>query len=181
MSDRTPWFERRFNFDFPVGHYQDILDRVRGTPVRLQSHVDALSDDVLSMRDGSTWSIKENVGHLADLEPLWAGRVDDILGRIVVMREADLSNTKTREANHNAASIGDLMASFQALRRKLIALLDGLDAKTFAFAAVHPRLRVEMRLVDLCLFIAEHDDYHLARVYELSRRFREAGSVQENG
>ncbi len=181
MSDRTPWFERRFNFDFPVGHYPDILSRLRGTPVRVQSHVHGLSEKTLTMRDGDTWSIKENVGHLANLEPLWAGRVDDILEHKTVMREADLSNTKTRDANHNAASAGDLVGSFRESRSLLVARLEDFDAKTFALSAAHPRLKVEMRLVDLCLFIAEHDDYHLARIYELSRRFCEAGSVQEDG
>ena len=35
--------------------------------------------------------------------------------------------------------------------------------------ALHPRLLVTMRLVDLCHFTAEYDDYHLARISELSK------------
>jgi hypothetical protein len=33
--------------------------------------------------------------------------------------------------------------------------------------AVHPRLKRPMRLIDLCFFIAEHDDHHLTIVSRL--------------
>ncbi len=35
--------------------------------------------------------------------------------------------------------------------------------------AAHPRLNVPMRLVDLMLFVAEHDEHHLASITELGR------------
>jgi len=37
--------------------------------------------------------------------------------------------------------------------------------------SLHPRTKILMRIVDLCVFTAEHDDYHLARVTELKRMF----------
>lgn len=30
--------------------------------------------------------------------------------------------------------------------------------------AMHPRLEVKMRIVDLAYFIAEHDDHHIAKI-----------------
>jgi hypothetical protein len=35
--------------------------------------------------------------------------------------------------------------------------------------ALHPRLAVQMRLVDMVCFHAEHDDYHLASIAEILR------------
>jgi hypothetical protein len=32
---------------------------------------------------------------------------------------------------------------------------------------LHPRLKQPMRLVDHLYFVAEHDDYHLARIWEM--------------
>ena len=49
-------------------------------------------------------------------------------------------------------------------------LLEGLATEDFARTAWHPRLNVSMRLVDHLLFIAEHDDHHLARIWELRRK-----------
>jgi hypothetical protein len=38
-----------------------------------------------------------------------------------------------------------------------------------ARAARHPRLDRDLRLLDLCLFVAEHDDHHLAVIRALLR------------
>lgn|GEM_PF-5393098 len=37
--------------------------------------------------------------------------------------------------------------------------------------ALHPRLGVPMRLIDLALFTVEHDDHHLAVISALRRRW----------
>jgi hypothetical protein len=42
-----------------------------------------------------------------------------------------------------------------------------LDASLFARTIPHPRLKTPMRLVDHLYFAAEHDDHHLARIWEL--------------
>ena len=118
---------------------------------------------------GDTWSIQENIGHLLDLEPLWAGRIDDILAGVETMREADLTNRKTHEANHHGTNVDTLAGAFREARHWLVARLGELDADDFARSANHPRLRQPMRIVDLCLFVADHDDYHLARTTELTR------------
>ncbi len=169
MPGKTPWFERKFDFGFPAGRYPDIIERLRGTPVRIEESLASFPDDVLTRRKGDAWSIQENVGHLLDLEPLWAGRVEDILAHKEVMREADLTNRKTHQGDHNAASIHALTKAFRDARARFVARLDGLEEQAFASSAEHPRLHQPMRLVDLCLFTADHDDYHLARMTELAR------------
>ena len=47
--------------------------------------------------------------------------------------------------------------------------LESLDHEHFARSALPPRLNVPMRLVDSMLFVAEHDDHHLAAITELAR------------
>jgi hypothetical protein len=37
---------------------------------------------------------------------------------------------------------------------------------------IHPRLKQPMRLIDMCLFVAEHDDHHLMRMTVLARENR---------
>ncbi len=171
MHGKWPWFERKFDFAFPAEKFPDIVERLRGTPVRVEEKVNALEAATVTQRDGDTWSIQENVGHLLTVEALWIGRVDDILGGAETMRPADLTNRATHEADHNSASISTLTSSFRAERQRLVARLEGLEPHSFAESAVHPRLGKPMRLVDLCLFAADHDDYHLARITELGRAF----------
>ena len=171
MPAAWPWFERKFDFSFPPEKSPDILERLRGTPLRLQERVRGLSTDVCVRRDGDSWSIQENVGHIADVEPLWLGRIDDILAGTETMRAADLTNAKTHQAGHNDRSMADLLASVGDVRTALMDRLNSLTVEQMGSGALHPRLQVPMRLVDLCHFVAEHDDYHLARITHLRRKF----------
>ena len=72
------WFDRKFNFDYTENIFPDILQRLKQTPSRLNSAVNMISDELLSVRVDGKWSIKENIGHLTDLEPLWQERLNDI-------------------------------------------------------------------------------------------------------
>jgi len=48
-----------------------ILERLVGTPVRLSKKIGSISPGFLETRIDNSWSIKENIGHLTDLETLW--------------------------------------------------------------------------------------------------------------
>ena len=167
MRARIKWTERKFAFDFPAGIYPEMIERLRGVPARLDEHVRNLSPDVLTMRHDGRWSIQENAGHLLDLEKLVWQRIDQYVAGADVLHAADMSNRKTYEADHNKADIFRLTLAFRAARMSTLARLNDLDDELFARRAIHPRLNMPMRLVDLLFFTAEHDDYHLTRIAEL--------------
>lgn len=161
------WFDRKFNFDYTQNIFPAIIERLGGTPIRLSNKISYIPEDILSSKIGDRWSIKENVGHLIDLEPLWQGRLEDIIQGQETMREADLSNTKTYEANHNSRDIEDLLQEFDTIRSKTLEQLIELDEEVVFASSIHPRLKKPMRTMDLFLFVAEHDDQHLAQMTEL--------------
>lgn len=167
MNPKWPWFERTFDFNFPPEKFPDLLIRLKGTRVLVAESVKGISGMGLKMKYEDTWSIQENIGHLTNLEPLWTGRIEDILAGLETMREADLSNQGTVEANYNQFTIDEVVLSFVTTRNTLIQQLTSLSPDQWGISALHPRLKTSMRIVDLCLFVAEHDDYHLARIEEL--------------
>ena len=171
MSKLLKWTDRTFQFVFPVEVYPEMIERVRGTPARLEDRVRYLAPEILTKRDGERWSIQENAGHLLDLESLFQQRLDEYLAGADVLHAADMSNRKTYEADHNEVSIQKILTDFRAQRTQLATRLDNLAPKTFASVAHHPRLNVPMRLVDMLFFQSEHDDFHLARISELIRFF----------
>jgi len=166
------WFDRRFDFDFTQNIFPSIVERLSGTPVRLEEKLAAIPEDLMRLRPNETWSILENIGHLTDLEPLWQGRLTDFLSGTAILRLADLSNTKTDEANHNAFTPQVLLAGFRAARTRTIRMLEPLTEEDIFRAALHPRLQQPMRLMDSFLFVAEHDDHHLARITEIVRNLK---------
>lgn len=149
--------------------FPDVLERLRGTPARLEDQLHGQTRDVLVRRLDDRWTIQENVGHLGDLEPLWAGRLEDLLNHENSLRPADLMNRRTEEANHNDVGISDLLEAFRTARREVVDRLESLSDEELALSAFHPRLELQMNVVDLFFFVAEHDDHHLARITEILR------------
>ena len=174
MIQSIPWFEREFSFDLPVWMYPNVVERVRGTPARLEARLVSLPRNVLTRRDGDKWSMQEHVGHLLDLGALDLARLDDYEAGRETLQPADLKNRKTYEANHNSNSIAQLLASFRAERAEFVRRLDEYDEEFISRTALHPRLKMEMRVLDFAFFIAEHDDHHLARITGLIRQFATA-------
>ena len=165
------WFARKFDFSFKQNIFPSIIERLAGTIIRLDHKIQQIPRGELTKKMDETWSIQENIGHLIDLEPLWQGRLRDMLNGLEFMREADLQNTHTHQAKHNEADVDDLLASFATLRKQTLKSLGILNEKEIYQSSLHPRLKSPMRVMDLFLFVAEHDDHHLARISELHRSF----------
>src|SRR4051812_38607108 len=157
MSRHLPWTQRTFDFTSPVEVFPEMIERLRGTPARLEDRVKTIAPEFLIRRDGDRWSIQENAGHLLDLETLVAGRLDEYLAGKPSLHAADMSNRKTHEADHNQRTIESILADFRGDRLALVDRLDNLPAETFGRVAQHPRLNKPMRLVDMVYFQAEHD------------------------
>jgi len=172
--NRPPlWFERKFDFTFPVEQYPNLCVRLRGTPARLEEIVRGVDRDVLVRKppaEREKWSAQEHAGHLLDLEPLWMARVKDYLRHGLTeasqLTVADLSNQKTFEAQHNQRPIDEILAEFRSARSQLVSTVEQIDPAIFARSIPHPRLKTPMRLVDHLYFVAEHDDHHLAHFWE---------------
>ena len=166
------WFERVFDFSFPAEHFPYVVERVRGTPARLEELVASFDPTILTTRLGEEWSIQEQAGHLLDLDELHVGRLDDFDEGKGALRAADVTNRKTYEANHNAQAIADILKEFRAARHEFVARIEGADEAAVVKLAFHPRLKVNMRLVDLAYFVAEHDDHHLASMTIIARTLK---------
>lgn len=171
MHNRMIWFERKFTFDFPTDIYPMVVERLRGTPVRLETKLTDIGSEILTRRPDEGWSIQEQAGHLVDIEELWIGRLDDFLTGEKRLRPADIKNRKTREANHNQASITSIMSEFRQMRTGLVDRLYDLSVKQAGLTALHPRLEQQMRLIDAYYFAAEHDEHHLSRMTDLITDF----------
>lgn len=171
MIRKQPWFERKFPTDLPAALFPVVVERLRGTPARMEDRLSSLQASVLTRRSGSNWSTQENAGHLLDLEPLWLARVEDLLARRPEMTAADLTNRRTHEADHNAAQLRTILSGFRQARSGLVRRLEAVESRALTHTAQHPRMRTPMTLVDHVFFVAEHDDYHLARITELLIEF----------
>ena len=168
MVEMTKWIERKFNFDYPVGLFSCIVERLRGTPARLDEIVKSLPPEILTVRVDDKWSIQENIGYLIEVEALHTGRLDDYRANADVLRGADMTNKSTHQANYNSIEIDSVMSSFRKVRMDFVGQLEEMDEAAASRSARHPRLDKPMRVVDMALFAAEHDDQHIAVIMGLA-------------
>jgi uncharacterized damage-inducible protein DinB len=165
------WVERKFDFTIPVTLFPVVVERLRGAPARLEDKLRNAPLDALTRRDGDRWSAQEHAGHLADLDELHAGRLDDFLAGAKTLRAWETTNRKTYDANHNAKPVEEILAAFRKERGTFVRRLEDWKDEDLTRTAIHPRLQQPMRVIDMAFFVAEHDDHHLAAMSELLRRF----------
>lgn len=163
MIPLTPWIERKFIFDFPLSHFAIIYSRLQGSIYRVNELV-KFANEESSTFNTNGWSVKEHIGHLYDLEELWWKRLHDFKNGKHMLAAADMTNKKTKLADHNASSLDQLVKLFSTERRKILDQIFEYDEADLSLTSLHPRLQQPMRLVDSLYFVAEHDDHHLAAI-----------------
>jgi hypothetical protein len=146
-----------------------MIERLRGAPARLEEHCKSVPTELLTFQADGRWSMQENAGHLLDLETLVQQRINEYLAGAQALHAADMSNRKTYDASYNEVALESILTEFRTLRTQTVEQLDSLEPDVFGRVALHPRLNCDMRLVDMIFFQAEHDDYHLTRIYELRK------------
>lgn len=168
---RSRWFDRVFDFTLPPSAMPRLLERLRSTAPRMEALTRGLDRETLMRRDGHTWSIQENIGHLIDLEDLHLRRLDELEAGASELTAADTENRRTWLACHNERPLAAILDEFRASRATLVRRLEAWPPAELERSGLHPRLKTPMRVIDLAFFTAEHDDHHVARIEALLAMF----------
>src|SRR6187549_321971 len=157
--NETPWFERELIFGKPVEMLPYYLERLEGTIVRLEKKVKGIDDSILSKRYNDKWSIKQNIGHLAEVDEISNRRMDEMVNGAAV-----LSPAVFEPKDYNPWPIEKVLEYFNMIRTANIQKYQTLSDADFKKTSVHPRLKTKMSAIDLAWFDAEHDDHHLVKI-----------------
>ena len=160
------WFDRSFTFDLPLTVFPAVIERLRGTPARAAELVAGAPAQVLTRRVNGKWSVQEHIAHLSDLGILDDKRLADFLAGASDLSVADLQNRATETADHNRQPIVAVLERLRTGRMDLVRRMDALTEDVVGRIAIHPRLKQPMRLMDWAIFVADHDDHHLAHVHQ---------------
>src|ERR1700722_3104177 len=126
MVIRQEWEKRVFPIITDNRIIPCILERLEGTPARLAEKIAKIPEPVINRVIPGKWSIKEEIGHLTDLEPLWMLRIWQITSWVSEMTAADMTNKKTHTASHNDRPIGDLLDEFKNIRQQTVEMINAL-------------------------------------------------------
>jgi hypothetical protein len=160
---KMEWFERQFSFNLPIGMLPFYLERLGGTLARIEKKTSGIKEEILSHRLDGKWSVKENIGHLAEVDEIALKRIDEMKQGISLLSPAVIQPGQ----DYNVQSIDEVIGFFKANRGKNLQKYKSLTEEDLKKSSLHPRLKVQMTPVDLAWFDAEHDDHHLERINEI--------------
>jgi DinB superfamily len=163
MMKKSEWFERKFQFGLPAGMLPFYIERLKGTIARLESKVIGVPEAILSHQLNGKWSVKQNIGHLAEVDEIAIRRIDEMIAGAPIMSPAVFEP----RLDYNNQSVHEVLAFFLKNRTKNIDRYETLSEDDIGKSSLHPRLKVMMTPIDLAWFDAEHDDHHLVRINEI--------------
>jgi hypothetical protein len=160
---RLEWFERKFTFGLSPAMLPFYLERLQGTISRIESKVKGVSEVVLSEKLDGKWSVKQNIGHLAEVDEIANKRIGEMIQGISPMSPAVFEP----RGDYNTQSVEEVIGYFRSTRQSNVRRYSDLSGDDLERSSLHPRLKVMMSPVDLAWFDAEHDDHHLVRISEI--------------
>lgn len=160
---KLQWFERKFTFGLPAGMLPFYIERLQGTVIRIESKVHHVTDELLSQKLDDKWSVKQIIGHLAEVDEIATKRIGEMISGISPMAPAVFEPRN----DYNQLPAREVIAYLQRTRTANIRRYSELSETELKKSSLHPRLKVMMTPVDLAWFDAEHDDHHLVRISEI--------------
>ena len=157
-----PWFERNLRFGYAPEMLPFFLERLQGTIIRVEQKVRGIDNKILSRKLEGKWSIKENIGHLAEVDEIGNKRMDEMTSGVAVMTPAVFE-----PKDYNPWPIEKVLDFFRKNRVANLKKYKTLSVEQLKKSSLHPRLKVQMTPVDLAWFDAEHDDHHLVKINEI--------------
>ena len=146
------------------------LDAAEKSPKQIAAAVSGLSDKVLRYKPSpEKWCILEILGHLADIEIVYAYRIRQMVADkkpvIAPMDQDDWA----RHLGYLETPPAELVALYGLNRHHNLRLLRRIKPEDLIKSAYHPELKRDVSLAEMIERIAEHGASHLAQIERLKR------------
>jgi len=165
--NNLPWFERNLKFGYPKEMLPYFLERLEGSIVRIQTKVKGVDDKILSTKLNDKWSIKQNIGHLAEVDEIANKRLDEMANGVSPMSPAVFD-----AQDYNPWPIEKVLELYKTNRLKNLKKYQSISESDLLKSSLHPRLKVQMTPVDLAWFDAEHDDHHFVTINRILKELK---------
>ncbi len=158
----VPWSQRTIEYGRSLDELPVLLERVQGTVSRVTSILAAPPVEKLHLQVQGKWSAMEHVGHLITLQDRFEGRVEDFENRRTSLCDISLHDQGSVLQGHRLRALGDVLEEFRLKRMAFARRVSMFQRGALEHVAFHPCQNKRMRPVDMLLWVAEHDDHHLA-------------------
>ncbi len=147
------------------------IELIESGPAMIASAVKGVPADVLDFKPGAgKWSIREVVGHLADVEILYGYRLRQMIADekpVIAPIDQDAWAEKLRYAE---ADLAETLERYRVDRRETVRLLRQLRPGDLKRGAFHPERNKIVTIEDLIGMMAGHEPNHHAQIERLKQQ-----------
>lgn len=150
--------------------FKKNLETAEASPKKIAMAASGLSEKVLRYKPGpDKWSILEILGHLADIEIVYAYRIRQMLADEKPVLAPMDQNAWARELGYMQSNAPELIAAYGLNRHGNIRLLRRIKPEDLQKSAFHPELKREVALSEIVEKMGSHGEDHLAQIEKLKQ------------
>lgn len=146
------------------------IDEAEKSPKQIAAAVSGLSEKVLRHKPApDKWCILEILGHLADVELMYAYRVRQMLAdKKPVIAPVD-QDEWARQLGYTDESVPELVAFYGLNRHRNVQLLRRMKPGDLEKSAFHPEIQKDVTVANLLEKMGTHGRSHLEQIERLKK------------
>lgn len=146
------------------------LEAAEASPKKIAMATAGLSDAVLRYKPATDkWSILEVLGHLADIEIVYAYRIRQMLADEKPVIAPMDQNAWARNLGYLQSNVPEMIALYGLNRHGNLQLLRRLKVEDLEKSAFHPELKREVNLAEIVGKMGQHGADHLVQIEKLKQ------------
>jgi hypothetical protein len=146
------------------------LEAVEKSPKQIAAAVSGLPEKVLRFKPApDQWCIHEILGHLADIEIVYACRLRQMLADTKPVIAPMDQNEWARRLGHMDTPPAELVALYGLNRHANLRLLQRLKPGDLEKSAFHPETKKDLTVAELVERMSTHGASHLAQIERLKK------------
>jgi DinB superfamily len=146
------------------------IEAAEKSPKEIAAAVSGVAPDVLRYKPSpDKWSILEILGHLADIEIVYAYRLRQMLADEKPVIAPMDQNAWARHLGYMESPAPELVAAYGLNRHQNVRLLKRLKPADLEKAAFHPEYQTNQTVANIVERMATHGANHLAQIEKLKR------------
>jgi hypothetical protein len=146
------------------------LEAAEKSPKQIAAAVSGLPEKILNFKPGpDKWCVHEILGHLADMELLYAYRIRQMLADTKPVIAPIDQDAWAKNLGYMESPVPELVALYGLNRHATLQLLRRMKPGDLEKSAFHPELKREFTVAEMIERISVHGANHLAQIERLKK------------
>jgi uncharacterized damage-inducible protein DinB len=149
--------------------YSSLVCRLKTQHLAITEIVKHIDEQRINHQPGpGKWSIKDNVAHLVSYQPVFIGRVHQMLKGDTPVFNAYRADDEADFIEACSWSVNDLLSKLNGNRRQILELITNLPDGQLSLKGTHPKYGT-LTVTEWTEFFLLHEAHHLFTMFKLAK------------